>query len=52
MPGKRFSSNEEEITTLKAYFDSLRSRHFRDGTHKLEDRWNMCIQFQGEYLEK
>lgn len=51
MRGKRFSSNEEVIAAVEAYFDSLPDSHFRDGIHKLEDHWNKCIEVQGDFIE-
>jgi len=49
--GKRFSSNEEVIAAIKDYFAGLPENHFKDGIHKLEDRWNKCIELLGEYTE-
>ena len=51
MRGKRFSSNDEVITAVEAYFAALPDSHFRDGIHKLESRWNKCIDVQGDYTE-
>ncbi|CAH2100850.1 unnamed protein product [Euphydryas editha] len=51
MRGKRFSSNDEVITAVEAYFASLPDSHFRDGIPKLESRWNKCIDVQGDYSE-
>lgn len=49
--GKRFSSNEEVVAAVDGYFEGLPDSHYRDGIHKLEDRWNKCIELQGEYTE-
>jgi len=49
--GKRFSSNEEVIATVEGYFAGLPENHFKDGIHKLEDRWNKCVELLGEYTE-
>lgn len=51
MRGKRFSSNEEVITAVEAYFADLPDSHFMDGIHRLEDRWSKCINVQGDYTE-
>ena len=49
--GKRFSSNEEVIAAVGAYFNSLPVSHFRDGIHKLKDHWNKSTEVQGDYIE-
>lgn len=51
MRGKRFSSNEEVIAATEGYFADLPKGHYSDGIHKLEDRWNKCIELLGEYTE-
>lgn len=52
MRGQRFSSNEEVIAAVEAYFASLPDSHFREGILKLENRWDKCVELQGEYTEK
>lgn len=49
---KRFSSNEEVIAAVEGYFAGLPENHYSDGIHKLEDRWNKCIEVEGHYTEK
>ena len=44
-------SNEEVITAVEAYFADLPDSHFRDGIHRLEDRWSKCINVQGDHTE-
>lgn len=51
MRGKRFSSNEEVIAAVEAYFNSLPEIHFRDGIQKLEEYWNKCNDVQGSYFD-
>ena len=51
MRGKHFSSNEEIIAAVEAYFSSLLESHFRDGIHKLEDNWTKCVEVKGDYIE-
>lgn len=51
MRGKRFSTNDEVIAAVEAYFTDLPDSYFRDGIHKLESRWNKCIEVQGDYTE-
>ena len=49
--GKRFSSNEEAIAAVEQYFAELPENHYRDGIKLLEDRWNKCVQVEGDYIE-
>ena len=51
MCGKRFSSNDEVIAAVDEYFADLPEKHYRDGIHNLEERWNKCIDLLGEYTE-
>ena len=51
MRGKHFSSNEEAIAAVDEYFEDLPEKHYRDGIHKLEERWNKCVVLLGEYSE-
>ena len=32
-------------------FPDFPDSHFRDGIHRLEDRWSKCINFQVDYTE-
>lgn len=48
--GKRFSSNEEVIGAVERYFADLPEKHYRDGIHRLEDRWTKCIEVEGDYI--
>lgn len=51
MRGKSFSSNDEVIIDVEAYFAALPDSQFRDGIHKLKSRWNKSIDIQGDYTE-
>ena len=51
MRGKNFSSNDEVIAAVDEYFADLPENRYRDGIHKLEERWNKCIERLGEYTE-
>lgn len=51
MRGKHFSSNDEVIAAVDEYFADLPENHYRNGIHKLEERWNKCIELLGEYTE-
>lgn len=52
LSGKRFSSNEDIVTAVDAYFDMLPETHFREGILLLEKRWTKCIEVNGDYVEK
>ena len=43
--------SKQEATAVEAYFADLPDSHFRDGIHRLEDRWSKCINVQGDYTE-
>ena len=51
MCGKRFSTNDEVIVAVDFHFAELPEKHYRDGIHNLEDRWNKCIELLGECTE-
>ena len=44
--GKRFTSNEEVIAAIEAYFAEFEKPYFLDGLKRLEYRW------KGDYIEK
>ena len=52
LTGQRFSSNQEAIGAVEGYFADLTSNHYRDGIMALEHRWNKCISFKRDYVEK
>ncbi|KAL9895462.1 histone-lysine N-methyltransferase SETMAR-like [Glossina fuscipes fuscipes] len=52
LDGKRFSSDEEVILAVNDYFDGLPESHFKDGINKLGNRWEKCIELNGEYTEE
>jgi len=52
LAGQRFSSNQEAIAAIAAYFADLTKNHYRDGIMALEHRWNKCISLKGDYVEK
>lgn len=49
--GKHFSSNEEATAAVEAYFAELPENHYRHGVELLEERWNKCIEVDGDYIE-
>jgi histone-lysine N-methyltransferase SETMAR len=50
--GQCFSSNQEAIAAVEAYFADLMKNHYRDGIMALEHRWNKCISYKGDYVGK
>jgi transposase len=50
--GQRFSSKQEATATVEGYFADLTKNNYRDGIMALEHRWNKCISFKGDYVEK
>jgi len=50
--GKKFSSNEEVIAAVDAYFEDLETFYFSEGIKKLEHHWTKCVELQGDYVEK
>jgi histone-lysine N-methyltransferase SETMAR len=47
-----FFPNQEAIAAIEGYFADLMKNHYRDGITVLEHRWNKCISFKGDYVEK
>jgi len=52
LTGQRFSSNQEAIAAVEGYFANHTKNHYRNGIMALEHRWNKCISFKGDYVEK
>jgi histone-lysine N-methyltransferase SETMAR len=52
LAGQRFSSNQEANASVEGYFADLTKNHYRDKIMALEHRWNKCISFKGDYVEK
>jgi histone-lysine N-methyltransferase SETMAR len=50
--GKKFSSDEEVIAAVDAYFEGLETSYFSEGIKKLEHRWTKYVELQGDYVEK
>ena len=40
------------VAAVEGYFADLTKNHYRDGIMALEHRWNKCISFNGDYVEK
>jgi histone-lysine N-methyltransferase SETMAR len=52
LAGQRFSSNQEAIAAVEGYFADLTRNHYREGIMALEHRWNICVSFKRDYVEK
>lgn len=52
LQGKKFGSNEEVIAETEAYFASKDKSFYKKAIEKLEERWNECITFEGEYVDE
>lgn len=50
--GKRFTSNEEVIAEIEAYFAEFDKSYFLDGLKQLEYRWHKYIELKENYIEK
>ncbi|KAL6257504.1 hypothetical protein P5V15_011074 [Pogonomyrmex californicus] len=50
--GQRFSSNEEVIAYVNAYFAEQDANYYLEGLKRLEYRWEKCIDLKGDYVEK
>ncbi|KAL6255552.1 hypothetical protein P5V15_013895 [Pogonomyrmex californicus] len=50
--GQRFSSNEEVIAYVNAYFAEQDANYYLEGLKRLEYRWEKCIDLKGDYIEK
>ncbi|KAG5320457.1 SETMR methyltransferase, partial [Pseudoatta argentina] len=49
---KRFTTREQLITKIEAYFEELGKSYYSDGLKKLENRWIKCIELKADYVEK
>ncbi|EGI57594.1 Histone-lysine N-methyltransferase SETMAR, partial [Acromyrmex echinatior] len=49
---KRFTTREQFIAEIEAYFEGLDKSYYSDGLKKLENRWIKCIELKGDYVEK
>ena len=49
---KRFGSNEEVIAETEAYLKSKDESFYKKDIEKLEKRWNECITFERNYVDK
>lgn len=50
--GKLFSTIEEVIAAVDAYFEELDEDFFKTGIEALPDRWKKCFELGEEYVEQ
>ncbi|KAL6253959.1 hypothetical protein P5V15_015806 [Pogonomyrmex californicus] len=49
---ERFSSNEEVIAYVNAYFAEQDANYYLERLKRLEYRWEKCIDLKRDYVEK
>lgn len=52
LAGRKFTSNEEIIVEVNAYFEGLETLYYTEGIKRLEYRWSKRIKLKGDYVEK
>lgn len=52
LAGQKYKFNSEVISAAEAYFDDLQESDYCSGIMTLQNRWNKCINLQGDYVEK
>ena len=50
--GQRFGCDEEVIDTINDWFELQDKQFFVDGVNSLAHRWEKCVVFEGDYIEK
>jgi len=50
--GHQFESDEEVITLTNQWLEDQPAEFYTSGIQKLRDRWQKCIDRQGDYVEK
>jgi hypothetical protein len=46
LAGKKFSTNQEEITKTEAFFEAMLKSYYKNGIEKLYDRYIRCIALE------
>jgi hypothetical protein len=49
--GRRFSSDEEAFGAVQNWLKH-NQKTFSDGIKKLVKRWSLCVEVEGDYVEK
>jgi hypothetical protein len=50
--GRRLSSDEEVTGAVQNWLKTELKNFFPDGIKKLVNRWNRCVEVEGDYVEK
>lgn len=50
--GKQYSSDEEVMDAVNAFFEEQPPEFFLNGLKRWEHRWEKCIEVKGDYVEK
>ena len=50
--GKKFSSDNEVITSVNQWFAEVGQPFFQEAVEMLEHRWEKCVNLLGDYVEK
>ena len=51
LAGKSFASRDEILRDVNTWIESKPCEFFRNGIQKLPERWQRCIEANGEYFE-
>ena len=51
MKGKRFESIQDIVTAMTAQLKALIKEDFQNYFRKWQERWDKCVQREGEYFE-
>ena len=52
LSGQRFTDDDDLVEAVKDWLKSLDEKFFREGIFSLIQRWNKCVQRDGDYIEK
>ena len=52
LKGQRFHSNEDVISAGEEWFESHPKSYYAQGLLKVKERWQKCVDMQGDYVEK
>ena len=44
-------TDNDVIDAVEVYFEDQDSSFYEEGIRKLHDRWNKCVNLQGDYVE-
>lgn len=51
LTGKKCYSSDELREAVTGYFNGLEREYFSEGIQTIENRWNKCIELNGDYVE-